>query len=537
MTGGLENDNVAVIPNEVPGTPSLNGNVSGITEESGSPKMPTRSLTATEMGLPPTPEQNMNFVIDENMNDEGYDSNGDIGPVRYAPGIEEDINVDEDEVLIQIPNPNEVENDSNENIGLTDDKIEKMKVSELKEALGARNLSKNGVKAVLISRLKQAVANGMGVVENINPNIISNMAGENFEPMAHWELLTPDTNSVVEENLRDSDGYEFYAPIASGAARAEPSSGHALKMNYREYFERPKFLQPVYLPKFTRGGRPAKDTNGDTIYESKLSEDTHPNVETLHRKGINLNSHPAEWFDIFMPKHSKRQSHPDEVTVADFTTWTNKKMILMNAGKGGSVYPNCHPFSVDEVMQHIGLYILQGLAPSPQIEMKFQSTEQNEVNGNDFVCEAFGKNAAQRHREFKCFFATVDPALPVPSRLSHPNWKVAKFFRHAIRISKECIHVGVNISIDEQTIGCQGRHPDILRINYKAEGDGFQCDALCCDGYTYTFYFRNQPPPKVFTDMKMSPLHARVHALLEQLPLQHYKCAMDNLYISAKLCR
>ena len=138
--------------------------------------------------------------------------------------MEEDINVDEDEVLIQVPSPNEVENDSDENIGLTDDKIEKMKVSELKEALGARNLSKNGVKAVLINRLKQAVANGMGVVENINPNIISNMAGENFEPMAHWELLTPDTNLVVEENLRDSDGYEFYAPIASGAAREEPSS-------------------------------------------------------------------------------------------------------------------------------------------------------------------------------------------------------------------------------------------------------------------------------------------------------------------------
>ena len=37
--------------------------------------------------------------------------------------------------------------------------------------------------------------------------------------------------------------------------------------------------------------------------------------------------------------------------------------------------------------------------------------------------------------------------------------------------------------------------------------------------------------------MNMSPLHARVRALLEQLPLQHYKCAMDNLYMSAKLCQ
>ena len=130
----------------------------------------------------------------------------------------------------------------------------------------------------------------------------------------------------------------------------------------------------------------------------------------------------------------------------------------------------------------------------------------------------------------------VDPALPTPPRNSHPNWKVAKFFCHAIKISKGCYLVGVNISIDEQSIGCQGRHPGILRIKYKAEGDGFQCDSLYSDGYTYAFYFQNQPPPKLFTDMDMSPLHARVHALLEQLPLQLYKCEMDNLYMSAKLC-
>ena len=123
----------------------------------------------------------MNFVIDEHLNDAVYDSNGDIGLARYAPGMEEDINVDEDVVLIQVPKSNEVENDLNEIIGLTDDKIEKMNVLEFTEALvGTRNLAKNGVKVVLISRLKQAVANEISVVENIISNIISNMVGEKF---------------------------------------------------------------------------------------------------------------------------------------------------------------------------------------------------------------------------------------------------------------------------------------------------------------------------------------------------------------------
>ena len=35
----------------------------------------------------------------------------------------------------------------------------------------------------------------------------------------------------------------------------------------------------------------------------------------------------------------------------------------------------------------------------------------------------------------------------------------------------------------------------------------------------------------------MSPLHARVHALFDQLPGKYYQCAMENLYLSAKLCR
>jgi hypothetical protein len=52
------------------------------------------------------------------------------------------------------------------------------------------------------------------------------------------------------------------------------------------------------------------------------------------------------------------------------------------------------------------------------------------------------------------------------------------------------------ISIDEQTIGFKGMHAGKFWISYKKEGDGFQCDALCCDGYTYSFFMCNMPAPK-----------------------------------------
>ena len=62
-------------------------------------------------------------------------------------------------------------------------------------------------------------------------------------------------------------------------------------------------------------------------------------------------------------------------------------------------------------------------------------------------------------------------------------------------------------------------------------------DALCADGYTYSFYFRNQVAPKFWTDKKLSPLHSRVMALLLQLPDKHYKCGMDNLFMSPKFAK
>ena len=49
--------------------------------------------------------------------------------------------------------------------------------------------------------------------------------------------------------------------------------------------------------------------------------------------------------------------------------------------------------------------------------------------------------------------------------------------------------LGHDISGDEQTIGFQGHHSDKLHITYKAEGDGFQCDALCKSGFMWMFHF------------------------------------------------
>ena len=167
-------------------------------------------------------------------------------------------------------------------------------------------------------------------------------------------------------------------------------------------------------------------------------------------------------------------------------------------------------------MQHLGVYILNGLSPSPQVEMKFDLQNKNRTNGSNFCYNKFGSCARRRHKEFKAFFAVQDPMKPTLIRKTHPNWKIQVLFWHAIIVSKDAIFLGSSLSSDEETMGCKGRHSDIMRINYKKEGDGFQSDALGSDGYTYTFFFRNKPAPQTYLDKDLCPLHVRVRLNTEE---------------------
>ena len=90
--------------------------------------------------------------------------------------------------------------------------------------------------------------------------------------------------------------------------------------------------------------------------------------------------------------------------------------------------------------------------------------------------------------------------------------------------------------MDAGTGSFRRRADDGIRITYKKEGDGFQADCICDSGYTFTFYFRNQPAPKAYIDMGFSPLHSRCLALFDCFLDEHHMVRFDNLYMSAKFC-
>ena len=66
------------------------------------------------------------------------------------------------------------------------------------------------------------------------------------------------------------------------------------------------------------------------------------------------------------------------------------KASLASAGIDGTCYEEFKPFSVKEIRQHLGLYILQGLNPSPRIEMKFKPQREDMIHGSDLIYRSFG---------------------------------------------------------------------------------------------------------------------------------------------------
>jgi hypothetical protein len=353
-----------------------------------------------------------------------------------------------------------------------------------------------GLKAVLLPRLKDAISEGMPLIEEMAQSVAENLAGNAFAPGAYWEELVCE-GEFVNESIPNG----FRAPTVP---LGENST--VRKQNYSQKFDRMVFSGKTELPKRYRNDAIAKERNGEIKFEKRAHDFTEVRMDFVRKHKLNVDSHPAHWFKAFLPIFN--EGRVKEYSMENALTWTNARATMENAGLGGK-YSDFTPFNLPELMQHIGLYLLQALSPSPQVEMKFHSQKEDPVNGNDLVHTSFGGRpgmSKRRHKHFKAFFASNNPYRPVPSRDTHPNWKVHPFLKHILQVSQEAVFMGRNLSCDEQTIGFQGNHKDKQRITYKKEGDGFLADCICSDGYTFAFHFRHQDASKKSWKHSSAPL-------------------------------
>jgi hypothetical protein len=404
--------------------------------------------------------------------------------------------------------------------------IKKMKVKELRGELAARNQRQSGHKNELMERLIQS-AHLPPVMNPLAPNdAVVRPTDSCFDPSAKWEFVQPDFSRRLEE---PSEGTGLVGPTTHAAG----ASTEAAKYHYPVEIDRDPFtaLAKEYVCK--ANGEVKKDRAGKPIMNDVIRKKGRPKLSFLEKNKLTIDSHPAEWFASLMPDQPRSFDPPQVACIDQWVRYLNLKAALAQAGS--LIYPDFIPFKTEEFKKHIGLFILNGLSPSPQISQKLKSQKEDPVNGSDICCDSFGPNAERRHKHFRCFFAVQNPLVATPSTKTHPNHKVDPFLHWMQTVSIDAWDFGEFGSCDEQCIGFTGNHKDKQRINYKKEGDGFLADSICEEGYTYAFFFRNQPAPAHYLNQGFSPTHARVLFLFDTLPSKNHVIGLDNLFMSAKL--
>ena len=529
---------------------------------------------ATSVIIPNSPaERDLSSLSQyEERFDDGYDSDGMIGPFWECRDLEGEQDFEEDIIdalredghesmevtmldgfqvsAFDINEPPPESNDAittqeeskieadtppNRHVPISDDVLKGLKVKDLKDELRRRQQPVSGNKSVLLRRLEHALENKLPVVCVTNESMAASASDSKkpkgmgaFADGAYWRVLHPN-----EESLKEPENPTFIQPRAPTIE--ERDAAHVpTKYNFTERLDRPPFLGTVERPVVEKGARRSLVR---TTFRKQPRTRGCVNPSFIKKHGLTKDSTPSQYMDLILPFKKNIIDGKERLSFEQLMRWTNTKAHLAGAGKGGSYYTDYKDFTVTELRQHIGLYVLHGISPSPRIEYKFKSQGEDKVHGNDFVFRSFGTNAERRHKHFKAFFACQNPMINPPERKHYPNWKVRPIITWMNYIFPTIWMLGVAFSIDEMTMGFKGKHADKRRITYKVEGDGFQGDALCQDGFMYQVFMRNDPAPLKYQRMGLSPLHARVMALFDSLKDDHHQCAMDNLYNSAAFCK
>ena len=89
-----------------------------------------------------------------------------------------------------------------------------MKVADLRIALEAHGLLKNGLKTVLMYQLKAAVGRGVPLIEDRPAVEVQNSAGNDFHPTAYWKEIHP-SGDDIDESIMNVDGMRFRDPTTT----------------------------------------------------------------------------------------------------------------------------------------------------------------------------------------------------------------------------------------------------------------------------------------------------------------------------------
>jgi SAP domain len=187
--------------------------------------------------------------------DKGYES--DEGPCFDAILKEGEQEFEEEAVMDATDAAFSAENEPTDNLVIISDEIiDKMKVSDIKTSLIERGLAHSGNKKTLIERLKKAMVDKVKIVRSgKKPDDL-----KGFAQGACWRELLPE-ETIVEE---PTNSFKARAPTIP----EEDRDFVPVKHNFAEIFDRPVFTGIRLVPIILKNGQ-VKKNNNCILFERK----------------------------------------------------------------------------------------------------------------------------------------------------------------------------------------------------------------------------------------------------------------------------
>jgi hypothetical protein len=116
-------------------------------------------------------------------------------------------------------------------------------------------------------------------------------------------------------------------------------------------------------------------------------------------------------------------------TILNRTAYSNAKAIVCNAGELGHIFAGkFKQFTNKDILQMIGVYIIDGVAPSPQLVQMTQPQDKQPTHSNNRIVSVIKLFWQQKHWSYPDFFACQDPLMNPPPKKQCPNFKINKLF-------------------------------------------------------------------------------------------------------------
>ncbi|KAL7554400.1 hypothetical protein ACHAWF_017867 [Thalassiosira exigua] len=324
-------------------------------------------------------------ITDKDAFEKGYDSNGEIDPFYDAIETVPNAGVEEEDGVLPatmlesssedaIPGEDEpASEEKSEDWFMSELKIGSSNVAELKKKIARRGIRLKCKKTELQQMLQNCTSQQMPIVAAPSKAM---KALSDFLVGSKWKERTPRLEVGPEpENI-----FDMYTPTDN--AENLPT---VPKQKFDETWDRPEFTGKDWDKNVHLKGRPCADWIWD--------------------QGLNVHSHPADWVDAFLHvykppklKKEKNKGHPYKHSVEQLCRWSNERARLMEMGTK-SLYPEFKPFSTEEWEKYLYLIFWNGLNPSPSVQQKLATEEEDPIKPSSFIRCELGPNASHRLRK------------------------------------------------------------------------------------------------------------------------------------------